>query len=490
MSNQRYIALIGASQDLYGPETLKMVAEKMQTVTEHFNAPENGLPCQIRFNGVQISRESIAEFVAAVNNDPQCAGVIIHSFTFSPGQQWVGLKDLNKPVLHLNTWFDAEVPYATIDMDYMNGHQSAHGDIELSKGLDSSGIRRHAIHGYWQDAETLSSIAQWARVALAKAELQSERVLFIGGRMDHVVGTEFSSSALAAKLGVRVVNLDTSKLVAAMQAISNETVDDRVAEYRETYRFDNTAESQLDLVSDAARQELGISELLGQHNANCWTSHFNRLAGLRQLPGLAAQLGMARGQGFGPEGDANVAVAVRLAALMCRDGKSSLGEDYVLGRGVFLDSHMAEVSPAIAARKSVSLQVHPLGIGDSGTVARLVFSAEPMEPATVASLVFVDGAMRLVAGKVSIEAPPEPLPRLPVGHAILRPDLKLPEFRACWQQAGGSHHHALSNIGLGEWELFANATGMQFVGIDKDTTRQKVRASLFQQKVEGPPMLF
>jgi L-arabinose isomerase len=496
-NNLKHILLLGASQDLYGDKILADVDSKMAAIASSFSS-SGVFPCPVRFGGVGVTKDDIEERVRKINADPDCAGVVIHAFTFSPGQQWSPLKGLNKPLCHLNTWWDLDIQAADLDMDRMNEFQAAHGDIELSNGLDAHGIRRHGVYGHWQDGVTQAKLGDWARVALAVDRIRNKNVITIGGRMTHVVGTEMPSNALSNALGVGTINVSESEFASLLPGVSDHEVQARLKFYEERFTIHETARRRYDILENAARQEVVVGRLLQKENAIAWTSHFNRLNGLGQLPALAAQISMINGIGYGPEGDIGVAVLGTVAALLSKDGIWSLHEPYVRGNGEILGSHMAEVSPALflGRKQDLSLQVHHLSIGDAskelGGLARVVFPSSALPEATQASFVYRDGETRIIAATATVAGEAgDRFPKLPVGRALVVPpggSAGTSRFLACAQRAGISHHDILSTVKT--WELFAHMTGITFAGIDERTTPGEVRAQLFQQKIEGAPLQY
>jgi len=471
-----YALCVGASQTLYGEENLKLVARNMGTITDRLNK-KKAAPYKVVCAGVLTDKPGIRRFVNMVNSDDNCMGVIIHAHTFSPGQMWVPLQNLAKPLLHLWTYFWDQLPLEKVDMDFMNTNQSTHGDPELNNGLKEFGIPHHTVFGSWNDAGTLGEIAQWMRVARVSRKIIDSKILYFGGRMDSVVGTEMPSNTLARLFGVDVLNMPVSAFAGAMQKVAAISVAARVRQYRKAYEWHATAESSSAVVSMAATQEIAITELLKRYGASCWTSHFMRLDGMGQLPGLAAQRTMAAGYGFGPEGDVGVALAGLMAHYLSEGlegAVSTLAEPYLYdglgdpdGRGCIVAAHMAEVSPAIAdttGERKPSLQVHKLDIGNSGIVARLVFRGKS-GTASLASFVFRNGAPRLIVADVEA-VPSKEMKNLPVGHVTLRPLNGVKQFSLQWAEAAGSHHDALAyGLDSGDWELFAKINGIPFVKI-------------------------
>ena len=470
-----YVLCVGASQTLYGEENLKLVARNMGTITDKLNKSKI-TPYKVVCAGVLTDKAGIRRFVNLVNSDDNCMGVIIHSHTFSPGQMWVPLQNLNKPLLHLWTYFWDQLPLEKVDMDFMNTNQSTHGDPELNNGLVEFGIAHHTVCGSWNNAGTLKEIAQWMRVARASQKIMDTRILYFGGRMDSVVGTEMPSNTLARLFGVDVMNMPVSAFAGAMQKVGADAAAALVKQYRKEYAWHTTAEASAAVVSMAATQEIAITELLKRHGASCWTSHFMRLDGMGQLPGLAAQRTMAAGYGFGPEGDVGVALAGLMAHYLSEGVEgavSTLAEPYLydgLGDadgGCIVAAHMAEVSPAIAdatGAKKPSLQVHKLDIGNSGIVARLVFPGRS-GPASLASFVFRNGAPRLIVADVEA-VPSKVMKNLPVGHVTLKPLNGVRQFSLQWAAAAGSHHDALAyGLPSADWALFAKINGIPFVKI-------------------------
>ncbi|WP_336921696.1 L-arabinose isomerase [Aquipuribacter sp. SD81] len=447
----REIWFVTGSQGLYGQDVLDQVAEQSRQVAERLQA-SGALPVGLSWRPVVTSVDAVHRLALEANADPSCVGVVAWMHTFSPARMWIrGLDALQTPLLHLHTQANESLPWSTIDMDFMNLNQAAHGDREFGYVQTRMGVVRKTVVGHASDAHVTSRLSAWARAALAWHESRSLTVARFGDTMRDVAVTEGDRTEAQWRWGVRVNAYAVDDVVRAVADVSDADVDPLVAEYEDCYDVVDELRKggdRHDSLRYAARQELALRRLLDQVGARAFTTNFEDLAGLRQLPGLAVQRLMADGYGFGGEGDWKTSALLRMLKVAGAGlaGGTSFMEDYTYhfgpGEPLSLGAHMLEVCPSIAAERP-RVEIHPLGIGDREDPVRLVFDAAPGR-ALVSSLVDLGDRFRVVANEVEVVAPPEPLPHLPVGRAVWRPEPDLRTSAECWIVAGGSHHTVLS----------------------------------------------
>ena len=468
---------VTGSQDMYGDATLRQVAENSRRVATTLDGCE-AIPVRVVHRPVVTSSESIAATMLEANAADACVGVIVWMHTFSPARMWIaGLQVLRKPLLHLHTQFNRDLPWGEIDMDFMNLNQAAHGDREF--GFIETRLRtaRKTVVGHWEEPVVGARIGAWARAACAWREAHHLRVARFGDNMRNVAVTEGDKVEAQIRLGVSVNGYGVSDLSAAIASVPDRAVDELVAAYADEYdvapeiRADGSRHSEL---RDAARIESGIRGFLTAGGFGAFTDTFEDLDGLLQLPGLAVQRLMADGYGFGAEGDWKTAIMVRLLKVMASGlpGGTSFMEDYTYHLDPLapkvLGAHMLEVCPSIAAGRP-SCEIHPLSIGARSDPVRLVFDAAP-GPAFVAALIDLGDRFRIVANVVDIVAPDHPLPRLPVARAIYRPRPSLSTAVEAWIVAGGSHHTVLTRALDTEPLIdFAEMAGIELLMIDEET---------------------
>ena len=472
---------VTGSQHLYGAEALAKVAENSQKIAASLDA-ENEIPVRIIFKPVLTTSDQVRDLCRAANTARNCIGLVLWMHTFSPAKMWIaGLKSLAKPFLHLHTQFNRELPWSSIDMDFMNLNQSAHGDREFGFITARLRLPRKVVVGFWQDAGTVAEIAAWTRAAAGWNESQNLKVARFGDNMRDVAVTEGNKVSAEAQLGYSVNGYGVGDLVDRMNQFGDSDVDKLVAEYRDAYTIAKTHDRP-DSLRNAARIELGLRAFLEEGGFGAFTDTFQDLHGLDQLPGIAAQRLMAEGYGFAGEGDWKTAALVRIMKVMAfgMHGGTSFMEDYTYdfsGTPKVLGSHMLEICPSIAAGKP-SLEIHPLGIGGKADPARLVFTA-PSGPAVVASLVEMSDGFRLVVNEVDVVQPDEELPKLPVARAVWLPRPSLKVAAAAWIYAGGAHHTSFSQALTTEHlEDFAEIAGIELIVIDADTRLRELRCQL------------
>jgi L-arabinose isomerase len=472
---------VTGSQHLYGAEALAKVAENSQKIAASLNT-ESAIPVTIIFKPVMTTSDQIRELCREANNAKNCIGLVLWMHTFSPAKMWIaGLKSLAKPFLHLHTQFNRELPWSSIDMDFMNLNQAAHGDREFGFITARLRLPRKVVVGFWQDAGTVSEIAAWTRAAAGWNESQTLKVARFGDNMRDVAVTDGNKISAEMQLGYSVNGYGVGDLVNRMNQFSDAEIDKLVSEYREAYTI-TKAHDRPDSLRNAAKIELGLRAFLEEGGFGAFTDTFQDLHGMDQLPGIAAQRLMADGYGFAGEGDWKTAALVRTMKVMAlgMQGGTSFMEDYTYdfsGTPKVLGSHMLEICPSIAAGKP-SLEVHPLGIGGKADPARLVFTA-PSGPAIVATLVEMSEGFRLIVNEVDVVPPEEELPKLPVARAVWLPKPSLKIAAAAWIYAGGAHHTGFSQALTTEHlEDFAEIAGIELIVIDADTRLRELRRQL------------
>jgi len=475
------------SQHLYGEKTLRKVGSDSRVLAESIDA-SGKLPVRVVWKPPLTGPEEILGACLEASRFATCVGVIVWMHTFSPAKMWIaGLTRLDKPLAHLHTQFNRDLPWGEIDMDFMNLNQSAHGDREFGFIAARLRLPRKIVVGHWQDDDVLAALDGWARAASGVAASRQLKIARFGGtNMREVAVTGGDRVEAQIRLGWAVNGYPVGDLVERIADVADEDIDRLVGEYEETYALApplrKGGERRKEL-RDAARQEIGMRAFLAEGGFGAFTTTFEDLHGLKQLPGLACQRLMAEGYGFGAEGDWKTAALVRLMKVMAsgRPGGVSFMEDYTYhlakGKELVLGAHMLEVCPSIAARRP-SLEVHPLSIGGKADPCRLVFDAAP-GPAVAATLVDMGGRMRMIASELDVVKPPQPMPKLPVAHAVWAPR---PDFqRACeaWILAGGAHHTSFSTaVTATELDDLAAILGLEFIRIGDGTDLRALRNEL------------
>jgi L-arabinose isomerase len=484
------IWFVCGSQHLYGPGPLKQVAANAQKVAEVLAAAK-ALPLKTKFKALLTTPDEITHVMLEANNDANCAGLVLWMHTFSPSKMWIrGLSALKKPFLHLHTQFNRDLPWETIDMDFMNLNQAAHGDREAGFIHTRMRLNRKVVVGHWSDPEVHERIAAWQRAVRAWHDWQGAKFVRFGDNMRQVAVTEGDKVASEMKFGFAVNTHGVGDLVAVVDAISDKDIGALCAEYEKTYAvmpdLKKTGKRHEEL-RYSARLELGLGKFLEDGGYKGFTDTFEDLHGLRQLPGMATQRLMAAGYGFGGEGDWKTAALVRAMKVMNAGlpGGTSFMEDYTYhlspkGHQV-LGAHMLEICPSIAAGKP-TVEIHPLGIGGKEDPVRLVFDALAGD-ALNASLVDLGNRFRLIVNEVTAVKPPK-LPQLPVARAVweCQPDFKT--ACAAWIYAGGAHHTGYSYAVTTEMlEDFATIAGIETVLINADTTLAQLKQDLRNNEV-------
>ncbi|MEE4545110.1 L-arabinose isomerase [Streptomyces sp. V4-01] len=481
-NSEREVWFLTGSQGLYGEDTLRQVAEQSRRIADRLAAVP-GAPAAVVWKPVLTDAAAITGVVMAANADPACVGLIAWMHTFSPAKMWIsGLDLLRKPLLHLHTQADVQLPWATLDMDFMNLNQAAHGDREFGYIQSRVGVTRKTVAGHVSDPAVAPRIHAWMRAAIGHHALRTLRLARFGDNMRDVAVTEGDKVEAQLRFGVSVNTYGVNDLVAAVDAVDDAAVTELVKEYASLYRLAPELAAGADRHASlryAARIELGLRTFLTDGGFGAFTTNFEDLGGLRQLPGLAVQRLMADGHGFGGEGDWKTAALLYTLKAMGAGlpGGTSFMEDYTYhlapGSELILGAHMLEVCPTIAAHRP-SCEIHPLGIGGREDPVRLVFDARP-GPAVVVGLADVGDRFRLVANEIEVVPPLEPLPRLPVARAVWRPSPDLRTSTEAWLTAGGPHHTVLSSaVGTEELTDLADMLGTELLLIDAGTTMRQL----------------
>ncbi len=468
---------VTGSQHLYGEDTLRKVAEHSQEMAQVLTQ-SGKLPVKVVFKPVVTTPDAITALCREANNSPACIGLITWMHTFSPAKMWIaGLSILNKPFAHLHTQFNRDLPWTEINMDFMNLNQSAHGDREFGFIGSRMRLNRKIIVGFWQDEEVLSDLGTWMRAAAAWHDAQGACVARFGDNMREVAVTEGDKVEAQIQLGYSVNGYGIGDLVKIVNTISETEIDRLVDEYDETYIVAEELKpkgSQRQSLRESARIELGMRNFLESGGFKAFTTTFEDLNGLAQLPGLAVQRLMADGYGFGAEGDWKTSALVRAMKVMGAGlkGGTSFMEDYTYDLNKenpkVLGAHMLEVCASIAGSKP-RLEIFPLSIGGKDDPPRLVFNV-PSGPAVGATLLDMGNRFRMVVNELDVIQPEKPLTKLPVASAVWVPRPNLKVAAAAWIMAGGAHHTGFSqSVTTAHLEDFAGMAGMEFLVIDKET---------------------
>jgi L-arabinose isomerase len=480
------IWFVTGSQHLYGEEALKQVDEDSKKIVEAM-AQSGKLAVNVVFKPVLTTPEAIYELCLEANTARNCIGLITWMHTFSPAKMWIaGLNALHKPFVHLHTQFNRDIPWSTIDMDFMNLNQSAHGGREF--GFIGTRMRRarKVIVGHWQDDEVLAQLDAWLRAAVAWHDAQGLKIARFGDNMRQVAVTEGDKVEAQIRLGYAVNGYGLGDLVQYVNAATDAEVDQLVAEYEAQYVVVEALRpdgSQRESLRDAARIELGMRAFLEEGGFKAFTTTFENLHGLKQLPGIAVQRLMAEDYGFGAEGDWKTAALVRAMKVIATglEGGTSFMEDYTYhfdpNDMKVLGAHMLEICPSIAEGKP-SMEIHPLSIGGKADPVRLVFNT-PAGPGLNASIIDLGNRFRLIVNTVDVVPPDEPLPKLPVARTVWVPQPNLKVAAATWILAGGAHHTGFSQALTAEHlEDFAEMAGLEFLLIDENTTLSEFKKEL------------
>ncbi|MDR1601778.1 MAG: L-arabinose isomerase [Tannerella sp.] len=485
------IWFVTGAQLLYGGDAVVAVDAHSNEMVKGLNDSGN-LPVKVVYKGTVNSEREVTATFKAANNDARCIGIVTWMHTFSPAKMWIhGLQELRKPLLHFHTQFNREIPWDTMDMDFMNLNQSAHGDREFGHIVTRMRKNRKVVVGHWQDAAVQTKIAVWMRVAAAWADSQDMLIIRFGDQMNNVAVTDGDKVEAEMRLGYHVDYCPVAELVEVQEKVTGEEVEAMLQTYGAEYALADCCRAggkNRGQVAHAARIEVALRKLLKAKGAKAFTSNFDDLAGIDQIPGLASQRLMAEGYGFGAEGDWKTAALYRTMWFMGQGlpkGCSFL-EDYTLNfdgdKSAILQAHMLEVCPLIAAEAKPRLDVFPLGIGGKNDPARLVFTSKT-GPGVAATIVDMGNRFRLIVSVVDcIE--PKPLPNLPVASALWIPRPNLEIGAAAWILAGGTHHTGFSyDLTVEYFEDYAEMAGIEMLVIDENTTLSGFRKELRMNEI-------
>jgi len=476
--SKKEIWFVVGSQNLYGEETLKQVAVHSKEIAKGIDASSH-VPVKVVYKDVAKSPSEISDICMEANSNKNCIGIIAWMHTFSPAKMWInGLSILKKPLCHLHTQYNAEIPWATIDMDFMNLNQSAHGDREFGFIMSRMRKKRKVVVGHWEDERVQKQLGVWSRVVLGWDELQNLKVARIGDNMREVAVTEGDKVEAQIRFGVSVNGYDSSDVTKHIEKVTDKQLNDLLKVYESSYTLTPSlleGGAQRQSLVDAAKIELGLRAFLEEGGFGAFTDTFENLGVWKQLPGIATQRLMADGYGFGGEGDWKTAAMVRALKVMNigLEGGTSFMEDYTYHftpqKDYVLGSHMLEICPSIADG-AVACEVHPLGIGGKEDPARLVFNS-PAGDAINVSLIDMGTRFRLIVNEVTAVKPMGELPKLPVARVLwdCKPNLEI--AATAWILAGGAHHTVYSQAVTTEFmEDFADIAGIELVVIDDNTT--------------------
>lgn len=483
---QYEVWFVTGSQHLYGPKTLEQVAEHSREIASALDASTH-IPVQVLFKPVLTTPEAIRELCLEANSAKNCIGLIAWMHTFSPAKMWIaGLNLLKKPFLHFHTQYNREIPWSDIDMNFMNLNQSAHGDREFGFIGSRMRLNRKVVVGHWLEEDVQSDVGIWTRAACAWADWQGAKIVRFGDNMRDVAVTEGDKVEAQMQLGYDVYGYGVGDLVKVINEVSESEVDHLVQSYFDEYEASSALQQggeKHTSVCEGARIEIGLRNFLAAGNFKAFTTTFEDLHGLKQLPGLAVQRLMRDGYGFGAEGDWKTAALVRAMKVMSVgiEGGVSFMEDYTYhfnGSGdKVLGAHMLEICESIAAGKP-RLEVLPLSIGGKADPVRLIFDSN-VGPAICAAIMDMGERFRLVANMVDVVPTDQPLPKLPVARAlwIPRPNLKM--AAAAWIYAGGAHHTGFSySVTTQHLQNFADMAGIEFLLIDENTKLEEFKKEL------------
>ncbi|MFV0564699.1 MAG: L-arabinose isomerase [Flavobacteriaceae bacterium] len=475
--SKKEVWFVTGSQHLYGEETLNQVAKDSQEIAKGLDASSE-IPVKIVFKPIVKTPSEITELCEAANATKACIGIITWMHTFSPAKMWInGLRILNKPICHLHTQFNAEIPWKDIDMDFMNLNQSAHGDREFGFIMSRMRIKRKVVVGHWKEERVHKKIGIWSRVALGWDEMNHLKVARIGDNMREVAVTEGDKVEAQIRFGVSVNGYDSSDITNRIESVTEKQVEDLIKVYEAEYNLADSLKaggSMRNSLIEAAKIEIALRGFLEEGGFKAFTDTFENLGTLKQLPGLPVQRLMADGYGFGGEGDWKTAAMVRVLKVMAQGlkGGTSFMEDYTYhftpNKSYVVGSHMLEICPTIADAKP-SCEIHPLGIGGKADPVRLVFNS-PEGSAINASLVDMGNRFRLIVNEVEAVKPMHDLPKLPVARVLWDAKPSLDIAATTWILAGGAHHTVYSQAITTEYmEDFADMAGIELLVIDEAT---------------------
>jgi L-arabinose isomerase len=480
------IWFVTGSQHLYGPEALREVEANSRKIAKALGESKS-IIAKVVFKSVLTTPDGIEKLCLEADASPKCIGIVAWMHTFSPAKMWIaGLSVLKKPLLHLHTQFNRDIPWTTMDMDFMNLNQSAHGDREFGFINSRMRIERKVVVGHWQDPEVAERIGVWVRAAAAWNEMRHLKLVRFGDNMRNVAVTEGDKVEAQIRFGMSVNTHGISELVEAVNQVSDAEIDRLCKEYDAAYKMQKELKKggeMRDSLRTAAKIEIGLRNFLEAGGYHAFTDNFEDLPGMTQLPGIAAQRLMADGYGFGAEGDWKQAALVRAEKVMAQgiDKGTSFMEDYTYHLDpknmTILGAHMLEVCPSLAKGKP-SCEIHPLGIGGKADPVRLVFGSVT-GPALASSIVDMGNRFRIVANAVTAVEPLKDLPKLPVSRVLWKPEPDLKTGAAAWIYAGGGHHTSFSFTVTPEYlDDFASMAGVELVLIDKNTDLRSLKNEL------------
>ena len=484
--DQYEVWFVTGAQLLYG-------GDAVIAVDAHSNEMVNGLnnsgklPVKVVYKGTANSSKEVEAVFKAANNDEKCVGVITWMHTFSPAKMWIhGLQQLKKPLLHLHTQFNKEIPWDTMDMDFMNLNQAAHGDREFGYIVSRLGIPRKIVVGHYTDPEVAEKVGTWARACAGWNASQNMKVMRWGDNMRNVAVTEGDKTEAERVFGASINTWAVNDLVAAYEKVNDSQVKDLIEDYKAKYDVaPELLDSRYDELFIAAKEECAMVNMMRENGCTAGVDNFEDLGALPQLPGVGPQRFPSEyGWGFSAEGDWKTSVLVRIGAVMGYglEGGASLMEDYsynfTAGNELDMGSHMLEVSPSIGTIAKPKLAIYPLGIGGKSDPVRLVFSGKPGD-AVVVSMADERERFRLLMDEVSIVEPQGSLKNLPCARAVWKPKPDLKTAVQCWIAAGGSHHTCMTtSVGREAWEDFARIAGVELAVIDENTTARQFEKEL------------
>jgi len=468
------------SQDLYGDETLSKVEDHTKEMVRELNYSKN-IVCNIIQKDILINARNIEKTIKEANLDDKCAGIICWMHTFSPAKMWInGLNALNKPLLQINTQFNKTIPYDSIDMDFMNLNQSAHGDREFGYITSRMNLNRNVIVGYWKSKRFQKRVSKWMRAAAATSATKTLNVVRFGDNMRDVAVTCGDKIEAYIKLGWNIPYYGIGDLVEKINKVKETQIDLLMEEYKRDFIIKNNDEYNISHIREQAKIEIAIEEFLNENDGEAFTTNFQDLHGMKQLPGLACQHLMKKGYGFAGEGDWKTAAMVRTLKLMGEglDGGCTFLEDYTYNleeENMFnLSSHMLEICPSLAKGKA-NIEVHPLGIGDKEDPARLVFDARKAEGITV-SIIDLGTRLRIVSNKASLLECDKTFEKLPVARILLDPKPNFITSSECWILSGGGHHNTFTTqIDEETLEFYSEIVNLELLKINEETTISSFR---------------
>jgi L-arabinose isomerase len=477
---------VTGSQHLYGEETLGQVAEHVQIITDDFNQSPD-IPVRVICKPVMTTPDAILKLCLEANATTDCIGLITWMHTFSPAKMWInGLNILHKPFVHLHTQFNRDIPWSEIDMDFMNLNQSAHGGREFGHICTRLGKSREVIVGHWESDQIKNKLAVWMRAACAWQDAQSGKIARFGDNMRDVAVTEGDKVEAQLKFGYSVYGYGVGDLVEQVKQVDDSAIEKLIEEYKSIYEISpkiQKNESHQQTIREAARIELGLRKFLSEGNFKAFTTTFEDLHGLKQLPGLAVQRLMADGYGFGAEGDWKAAALLRAMKVMSAGmpGGTSFMEDYTYHFDPqemrVLGAHMLEICPSIASEKP-HLEIFPLSIGGKADPARLIFNVGESDGIN-ASLIDLGNRFRMIVNEVAVVNAPQPMPKLPVARVLWAPKPDLEIAATCWILAGGAHHTGFSQaVTTQHIEDFAEMADIEFLLINDDTRVNEFKKEL------------